>query len=287
MGLERADDHEQPDDERVERVEGPAQPPDVLGDEHPGEAGGHGHQQVRVVAQRRRDLAEHHVADDAAAEPHHEREHGHAEDVEVVALVAAGPTNAPPCPAPKPTAARSIHSGAARARPWPASEADRRAAASRPCRPGARTRRCARPASRRPRSRPAVTTAPTASSRRSVSCRRRRPARGAPLVDRQVHDRGGEAERDRQPPHRVVGAGRLVDRAAEPDADERADLVARGRRSRTASRRGGCRTSAPPARRSAARSRATAGRARRRTASTLNVEVGSSTNSRNAIAREK
>ena len=44
----------------------------------------------RPPAQRRRHLTEHDVADDAATESHHEGEDGDAEDVEVVALVAAG-----------------------------------------------------------------------------------------------------------------------------------------------------------------------------------------------------
>ena len=40
-----------------------------------------------------------------------------------------------------------------------------------------------------------------------------------------MDDRREQPERDRQPPHQLVAAGGVVDHAAEPDADERADLV--------------------------------------------------------------
>src|SRR6478609_5011265 len=52
----------------------------------------------------------------------------------------------------------------------------------------------------------------------------RRPQH-ARLADRQVHDGGEEAERDGDPPDAIVAAGRVVEEAAEPDAEERADLV--------------------------------------------------------------
>src|ERR1700674_5127039 len=47
-----------------------------------------------------------------------------------------------------------------------------------------------------------------------------------PLDDGQVDERRQEAERHRQPPYQIVGAGALEHDAAEPDADEAADLVA-------------------------------------------------------------
>src|ERR1700674_3163868 len=51
-------------------------------------------------------------------------------------------------------------------------------------------------------------------------------ARHRPLDDGQVDERRQEAERHRQPPYQIVGAGALEHDAAEPDADEAADLVA-------------------------------------------------------------
>src|SRR3546814_15016447 len=44
--------------------------------------------------------------------------------------------------------------------------------------------------------------------------------------DRPVHHGGQHAEHDAAPPHDVVGAGEVEEIAAEPDAEERADLVA-------------------------------------------------------------
>src|SRR3546814_18493446 len=46
------------------------------------------------------------------------------------------------------------------------------------------------------------------------------------LADRPVHHGGQHAEHDAAPPHDVVGAGEVEEIAAEPDAEERADLVA-------------------------------------------------------------
>ena len=59
---------------------------------------------------------------------------------------------------------------------------------------------------------------------RDASCRG--PLRRAPLADRHVDERRADAQCDAHHPHQVVGAGRLVDRAAEQRARERADLVA-------------------------------------------------------------
>src|SRR5690606_3002532 len=56
--------------------------------------------------------------------------------------------------------------------------------------------------------------------------RRRAPFRDRPLVDRQVHHRRERAEGDGARPREVVGAGRVEDAAAEPGAEEAADLVA-------------------------------------------------------------
>jgi hypothetical protein len=41
-----------------------------------------------------------------------------------------------------------------------------------------------------------------------------------------VQDGGDKGESDARPPHEVVGAGRLIGHAAEPDAQKCADLVA-------------------------------------------------------------
>src|SRR5512132_3190454 len=69
--------------------------------------------------------------------------------------------------------------------------------------------------------------------RRRESPRRRQPpaeglrflALDRALLDRQVDRGGGDAERDREPPHEVVAAIGLVQHAAEVDAEEAADLV--------------------------------------------------------------
>src|SRR5215212_10360583 len=54
--------------------------------------------------------------------------------------------------------------------------------------------------------------------------------RGKPLYrllhDRQIDDRGEHAKQDGEPPDHVVGAGTLERDAAEPDAEESADLMA-------------------------------------------------------------
>ena len=148
--------------------------------------------QVRVVAQGRRRLAEQDSRITTTEPSRPKTRH----QIRIVALVAAGPRT-PPLPHPRSAAGYGTVRGAGR-----------RGAASRRCRPGARRRRYARPASRRPRGR-----ARRAREAAAVGPRLSggRPARGAPLGDRQVHDRRGEAERDRKPPHHVVGAGRLVD----------------------------------------------------------------------------
>src|SRR3569623_729850 len=46
------------------------------------------------------------------------------------------------------------------------------------------------------------------------------------LLDRQVDGSRGEAEQDAEIPDKAVRPRRVVDIAAQPDADERADLVA-------------------------------------------------------------
>ena len=60
---------------------------------------------------------------------------------------------------------------------------------------------------------------------RGLLCRRRPQAGDRPLLDRPVEQPGEQAERDRDPPHRVIGLGRVVQPPGEPHAEERADLV--------------------------------------------------------------
>src|SRR5581483_8323476 len=63
-------------------------------------------------------------------------------------------------------------------------------------------------------------------NRRSASLGRSlRRALDRLLDDRQVDDRRCDAEGDRQPPHRVIGAEVVEHETAEPDAEETADLV--------------------------------------------------------------
>jgi hypothetical protein len=87
LGLQRADDDEQPDDAGVERLQRPARARDELGGQHPHPAATDGGEQVAVVARRRRHLAEQEITADAAAEPYEDREHRDPEEVKV-ALVA-------------------------------------------------------------------------------------------------------------------------------------------------------------------------------------------------------
>src|SRR5574338_1541488 len=44
--------------------------------------------------------------------------------------------------------------------------------------------------------------------------------------DRQVDDGRNDAERNRQPPDHLIGAGALEQHAAQPDAEEATDLMA-------------------------------------------------------------
>src|SRR5262245_64518958 len=57
------------------------------------------------------------------------------------------------------------------------------------------------------------------------SSRRRRQARHRPLDNRQIDRRREQAEQDREPPDRVVGSGALEQHAAQPHAEEAADLM--------------------------------------------------------------
>jgi hypothetical protein len=61
---------------------------------------------------------------------------------------------------------------------------------------------------------------------RFISCSGRRGARDGRFLDGQVGQRREDAERDRDPPDDVVAAGRVVQPAAQPHAEEAADLVA-------------------------------------------------------------
>ena len=64
---------------------------------------------------------------------------------------------------------------------------------------------------------------------RSHSTQRSRRRRGKPFdrpfADRQMHQRRENAKRDAEPPYDVIRAGPLVKHAAEPHADEGADLM--------------------------------------------------------------
>ena len=60
---------------------------------------------------------------------------------------------------------------------------------------------------------------------RPWSRRLRQRALDALLADRQIDGGGRDAKRHRQPPHDEIGAGLLVQHAAEPHAEEAADLV--------------------------------------------------------------
>ena len=140
--------------------------------------------------------------------------------------------NTPPCIAPNATAARSIHSGTwagPMSRRLRLSAAGRRAGASRPSRPGARRPPCAPPASKRREGeqadhepdREVEEQLPPAHAGAGSQRGARRSGIGRCTIA------APRLERDRDPPHRVVAAGRLVDRAAQPDAGERADLMER------------------------------------------------------------
>jgi hypothetical protein len=54
----------------------------------------------------------------------------------------------------------------------------------------------------------------------------RRQSRHRLLDDRQIDHRRQKAEQDREPPDRVVGAGALEQHAAQPHAEEAANLMA-------------------------------------------------------------
>src|SRR5687767_15259279 len=56
--------------------------------------------------------------------------------------------------------------------------------------------------------------------------RHRRGADDRPFVDREVHDRRDEAERNRDDPDDGVRAGLVEQHAAQPHAEEASDLVA-------------------------------------------------------------
>src|SRR5215471_17008499 len=62
-----------------------------------------------------------------------------------------------------------------------------------------------------------------------ASCRRLHEAFDRLFDDGKVDQRGQHSEQDREPPHCVVGAGVLIGEAAEPDAQEAADLMAEER----------------------------------------------------------
>src|SRR5580704_15655685 len=65
--------------------------------------------------------------------------------------------------------------------------------------------------------------------RRARSSRSAGEPRHRLLDDRQIDDGREQAEHHTEPPHDVVGAGTLVDKAAEIDAQEAADLMAEER----------------------------------------------------------
>src|ERR1700745_4256728 len=58
------------------------------------------------------------------------------------------------------------------------------------------------------------------------STRRRRQSRHRSLDNRQIDRRREQAEQDREPPDRVVGSDALEQHAAQPHAEETADLMA-------------------------------------------------------------
>src|SRR5437868_3834510 len=53
-----------------------------------------------------------------------------------------------------------------------------------------------------------------------------------PFVDRQIDEAGKNAERNRQIPHDIVAAGRVVQLSTEPRAQKAADLVRKEREPR-------------------------------------------------------